>query len=109
SCGPPTRVPYADLWNATAGSTLAQPDWGGTMRYSVWTLLALVSLGVSACAQTSVAPPAQSTTTAPAPSAQASRTLVAAVRVEPNTLSERPIQTATGFAGFALMRRLPNA
>ncbi|HEY3117136.1 MAG TPA: ABC transporter substrate-binding protein [Chloroflexota bacterium] len=70
-------------------------------------LLALIILAISACAPAS---PSSSATSAPSAGvSQADRTLIAAVRVEPNSLAERPVLQSAAFAGFALLKRLPNA
>src|SRR5439155_4186873 len=70
-------------------------------------LLLLFVLLLSACAP---AGPSSSPSAGPSGGvAQADRTLVAGVRVEPNSLAERPVLQSAAFAGFALLKRLPNA
>src|SRR5438093_9625249 len=70
-------------------------------------LLLLLVLVLSACAP---AGPSSSPIAGPSGGvAQADRTLVAGVRVEPNSLAERPVLQSAAFAGFALLKRLPNA
>ncbi|HEY3117063.1 MAG TPA: ABC transporter substrate-binding protein [Chloroflexota bacterium] len=72
------------------------------------TLLAAVVVGLSACALPSSSAPSGVAGQASNPP-RVEHTLVTAVRSEPNTLAERPIQTAAAFAGLNLVRRFANA
>src|SRR5689334_11078091 len=76
---------------------MRRPSWA-----SVWMLAALV---MSACAPR---PQTGSTDDRISPAAS-NRTLVVAVRTEPDSLAVRPVVPSAAFAGLALVRRFANA